>query len=183
MKSRSLFSVGCFLLLASACSAPRGGGASGGSAVCSTAGVPGVRFASSSGSVSAAAGRALPTKFRAYEVAQSDWKAFAEKVRERGAGEVTGLALPLPGGCTTFSMTVSSTMPPEMQAKYPDIVSMRGSAADGAELRLDWNGTEVQGQITSRGGTFFLTPYPTAGQRIYLIYHKDDAPATKQPFE
>lgn len=105
------------------------------------------------------------------------------KVKERGPGEVTGINIPLPAGCTNFSVTVSSTMSPELAAKYPDIISLKGSSEAGADLRLDWDGTQMRGQVILRGDTWLLEPFAAGGKTFYLVYHKADASATKKPFE
>lgn len=91
--------------------------------------------------------------------------------------------VPLPSGCKRFSVTVSQTMSPELAAKYPDIISMKGSADDGSDLRLDWNGKEMRGQVVSGADTWFIEPYSSGTQTCSLIYHKNDASATKRPFE
>jgi hypothetical protein len=105
------------------------------------------------------------------------------KVKERGPKEVTGLNIPMPSGCKGFSVTVSETMSPELAAKYPELASLKGSAPDGSDLRLDWNGTAMRGQVINGGDTWFLEPTVLGSQTFYLIYHKNDAAATKKPFE
>jgi hypothetical protein len=150
---------------------------------CPTTGVPAVHFygVKFPGAESRLAN--VPKKYASYTVDSVEWKAFAMKVMERGPGEVTGLNIPLPGGCKAFSVTVSSTMSPELAAKYPQLASLKGSAQDGSDLRLDWNGTAMRGQVINGGDTYFLEPFVTNGATFYLVYHKADAVTTKKPFE
>lgn len=148
-----------------------------------TTGVPAVHFYSASFLDAEAKAANVPKKYNAYIVDAAEWKAFAQKVKERGPGEVTGINLPLPTGCTNFSVTVSSTMSPELAAKYPDIISLKGSSEAGADLRLDWNGTAMRGQVILRGDTWLLEPFAAGDKTFYLVYHKADASTTKKPFE
>lgn len=185
MKSHLLLLVCCAVV--GACDAPRGAAASSSSAkqaACPTTGVPAVHFYPSSFPVAeAAAGVNVPRKYTSYTVDAAEWKSFAQKVKERGPGEVTGLNIPLPAGCTAFSVSLSSAMSPELAAKYPDIISLKGTTENGADLRLDWNGTGMRGQVILRGDTWLLEPFAASEKTFYLIYHKADASATKKPFE
>ncbi len=179
-----LLLLGCCVALG-ACSLPRGATTStpAKQSACPTTGVPAVHFYSVNFPAAEAKATNVPRKYTAYTVDAAEWKAFAMKVKERGPGEVTGLNIPMPTGCTAFSVTTSSTMSPELAAKYPELASLKGNADDGADLRLDWNGTQMRGQILTLGDTYLLEPFVAGGATFYLFYHKGDAAATKKPFE
>lgn len=176
----------CCVTLGS-CSSPRGtasGASTAKRSACPTTGVPAVHFVASNFPASeVATGVNVPNKYSAFSVDAAEWKAFAETLKRRGHDEVTGLNIPLPQGCKNFSVTVSSTMSPELAAKYPDLISLKGNSEDGADLRLDWNGAQMRGQVILRGDTWLVEPFAASGKTFYLVYHKADASATKKPFE
>ena len=184
---KNFFLLLLFSVQMSACTLPRGAASSSSgdkNASCPTVGVPPVHFVSRAfPAEDAAVGVNVPRKYASYAVDAAEWKAFAETLKRRGDDEVTGLNIPLPAGCKRFSVTVSSTMSPELAAKYPDLISLKGSSEDGADLRLDWDGARMRGQVILRGDTWLMEPFSAGGKTFYLIYHKADASATKKPFE
>ena len=104
---------------------------------------------------------------------------------ERAKGEQQEVLIPLPAGCIPFKATSSGTMSGDLQKKYPQLVSLKGSNGAGDDLRLDWDGTTFTGQVlTAAGGkTYFIKPAPGGAANTYLVYDKADSRDEKQPFE
>ncbi len=150
---------------------------------CPATAVPAVLFYPARLSPSPEEEARLPKAYTAYRVSADEWRAFAAKVKERGPGERTGLALPMKHGCTAFSTTVSSTMSPELAAKYPALASLQGEASDGAKLRLEWDGSKARAQVLHGSEAWYLEPFDVAGDVFYLLYNKADAPGRKTGFE
>lgn len=72
-----------------------------------------------------------------------------------------------------------------LQEKYPDLISLQGNGVNNksADLRLDWDGTQLHGQLLYNGSTFLITPVATNSGIVYLFYDKNDSGEIKQPFE
>ena len=124
------------------------------------------------------AGRALwpdapqPAEYRAMSLDTSDVAAYLKAGRDSGA-EVA-IELPLPeGGFTEFKVIDSGTLPVELQAKYPDILSFKGSDAQGRRLRLDVSPIGFQAMVFDPEGIWVVRPEELAkGTSRYLVFRR-----------
>lgn len=124
---------------------------------------------------------ALPKKYKAYEVNVDSLSAFFRTAKHRSCAVV----IPVADGCEPFMMRVSDAMSPELRGKYPDLVSLQGNGVNNkaADLRLDWDGRQLQGQLTFNGSTYLIAPVAVQNGIVYLIYDRNDTNEIKQPFE
>ncbi len=71
----------------------------------------------------------------------------------------TTVLLPQPeGGFATFTIINSDTLPPELQARYPDILSFRGHDKQGRQLRLDVSPMGLRAMVFDPDGIWVVQP-------------------------
>lgn len=123
----------------------------------------------------------LPKQYKAYEVSADSLNAFFRAARHKSCAMV----IPMTDGCEPFVMRVSEAMSPELRNKYPDLVSLQGNGVNNkaADLRLDWDGRQLQGQLIFNGSTYLIAPIAGQDGIVYLIYDRNDTNEIKQPFE
>ncbi len=131
----------------------------------------------------ATAGMALPKKYLHYHIAADTLSAFFAQLRT--AGKKGGIILPVERHCEPFELKASGAMAAALQEKYPAIISLQGQGVNNkaADVRLDWNGQELRGQITYNGATYFITPVKGNNEVTYIVYNREDSGEVKQPFE
>jgi len=115
-----------------------------------------------------------PAHFRALTL---DTASMAAYLRQRHSqGVATEVTLPLPeGGFSEFMVVDSGTLPPELQAKYPDILSFRGTDAKGRRLRLDVSPIGFQAMVFDTAGLWLVRPEEIAsGTSRYLSYRRSE---------
>lgn len=122
-------------------------------------------------------GTDLPKEYSVLK-AENEKAFFAAAKKEGGTA-----AIQLPLGCRKFRLSLSETMSPQMAERYPDLVSLKGVSENGADLRLDWDGTSMRGQIIEAGKSFLLEPRTDVGAHVYILYNKDNATTPRRPFE
>lgn len=124
----------------------------------------------------------LPKKYLEYRVSPDTLKAFFSFLRIQKNG---GIILPVNGRCEPFSLKISGAMPVALQDKFPDLVSLQGVGVNNksADLRLDWDGKQMKGQISINGSIFYLTPLQGNKEVVYIVYKREDSGEIKQPFE
>lgn len=126
----------------------------------------------------------VPRKYKAYRINADTLKAFFAAIQS-GRNEI-GMVVPVTGSnCESFNLRRSGTMSAELQKKYPDIISLQGNGATNksADLRLDWDGSLLKGQVIYNSTIYFITPFTTAQGLIYVFYDKKDTNEVKNPFE
>lgn len=113
-----------------------------------------------------------PAEYRAMSLDTSDVMAYLKAGRAGGAATV--IELPLPeGGFTEFKVIDSGTLPAELQAKYPDILSFKGTDAQGRRLRLDVSPIGFQAMVFDPDGTWVVRPETLAsGTSRYLVFRR-----------
>lgn len=100
-----------------------------------------------------------------------------------GAGIVT-LALPRPNGSFgEFKLTDSRTMPDALQDKYPDIVSLTGSDAQGGVARVDISPQGLQAMVFDADGIWVVRPEDATSDNRYLSFRRADLAAPAQGFK
>lgn len=120
----------------------------------------------------------LPQDHSLYSVDPSQASAYFAHAK---AGE-TEIALPLPVGCKTFKMKISSTMSPELSKKYPNLVALSGNEAGTGkgDARLEYNGSRISGQIIWGKSVYMIMPVQKQGKYYYIVYEKQDSPEPKK---
>ena len=122
-------------------------------------------------------GNNLPKNYTVF-IASNEKDFFQTAKKEGGMA-----ALELPSGCRQFRLSLSGTMTPQMMERYPDLVSLKGNSENGADLRIDWDGTAMRGQIIENGKSYVLEPHASSGKHVYLFFSKDDVTVPSRPFE
>lgn len=124
----------------------------------------------------------LPRKYQIYTTPTGKLKAFMEATGKKH----TDVILPFSEepGCQVFSVQPSGTMSPELAAKFPELISLKGVArADkNATLRLDYNGSELNAEIIWKGVSYIIAPWKKGSRTYYLLYKKEDSGTEKKPF-
>ncbi len=126
----------------------------------------------------------VPRRYKAYRINADTLKAFFAAIQS-GKTEI-GMVVPITGtNCESFSLRRSGSMSAELQQKYPDIISLQGNgtANKSADLRLDWDGSVLKGQVIYNSTIYFITPFTTGQGLIYVLYDKKDTNEVKNPFE
>lgn len=121
----------------------------------------------------------LPKQFDVFKVSSNHLNQYLTDLRTKGGT----LELPVPnasvsGGfdCVTFKMENSGTMSPELNAKYPQLVSLKGYALENKTnlIRYDYDGTSQKISITWNGINYLYTPYISNNKTYYLLFKKID---------
>jgi len=89
------------------------------------------------------------------------------------SGIAASIELPQPnGGFADFMVVDSGTIPPELQAKYPDILSFKGSDAQGRPLRLDVSPLGFQAMVFDPAGMWLVRPQTFGADARYLSFNR-----------
>lgn len=119
-----------------------------------------------------AAGVANVTQFRALELDAAALNAFLDDGARRGET----LAVPQPnGGFAEFVLQDSGVMPPSLAAKYPQIRSYHGIAADGTQARIDVSPLGFQAMVFATDGVWIVQPQDRNGGNAYQSFSRSDA--------
>lgn len=125
----------------------------------------------------------LPSKFQVYSIDEQQLKLYLMVANNEG--KQTPMALPLSEGvgCQVFELSSSGTMSSELAVKYPQLISLKGgSAAHNGDVRIDFDGTKMEGLVNWDGQTFMISPWSSSsGARFYLVYKKEDSGQKKIP--
>lgn len=121
----------------------------------------------------------LPSTYSVFTIAQGQLRTFFESTNNTAGITV----IPLPSGCLRFALKRSGAMSEELQKKYPGMVSLNGTDEQGADARLDFDGTQMSGQVTQKGMVYLIQPVKKGSEVYYIIYKKSDSGGVKQPFE
>lgn len=124
-----------------------------------------------------------PKSYKVYSLDSAQAKSFFNAAKTTGAKTV--IPLPAPYECKSFSLSESGAMSDKLKAKYPDIVSLKGTDDDTkkSDVRLDFDGSKVRGQIIWAGEVYLITPVRGESGYYYMIYAKKDTGEKKQEFE
>lgn len=121
----------------------------------------------------------LPEKYKVFIVTSAHLNNRLTELRKNGGT----LELPVPdttvnGGfnCVTFKMENSGTMSPELNAKYPEIISLKGVALKNKNntIRYDYNGTAQNISVMWNGANYLYMPYKSNNKIYYLLFNKLD---------
>lgn len=122
-----------------------------------------------------AANAPQPAHFRALSLDTAAMAAYLKQAR--AAGIAAEVSLPLPeGGFSDFMVIDSGTLPHELQAKHPDILSFKGRDDKGRRLRLDVSPIGFQAMVFDDEGLWLVRPEVIAsGTDNYLSYRRGEA--------
>lgn len=97
-----------------------------------------------------------------------------------GARRGEALALPRPqGGFDEFILSDSGVMPPELAAKFPQIRSYVGVAADGTQARIDVSPQGLQAMVFGNDGVWVVQPQRLDDARTYMSFARGALPAAR----
>lgn len=114
-----------------------------------------------------------PAAYRALSLDTRDVAAYLKSAHARGIA--TEVALPQPeGGFADFMVVDSGTLPPELQRKYPDILSFKGSDARGRPVRLDVSPMGFQAMVFDPTGIWVVRPEVPGGGTNYLSFRRSE---------
>lgn len=118
-----------------------------------------------------------PAQFRALSLDTAQVAAYLKQAHSSGVA--SEISLPLPeGGFSDFMVVDSGTLPPELQAKYPDILSFKGTDGKGSRLRLDVSPIGFQAMVFDADGIWMVRPEVIAsGTENYLSYRRTELQA------
>lgn len=131
------------------------------------------------------AGIVLPAAYEAYRAAPDALKALFTHIRDGKEAAPAVFVLPLPTGCAAFNARRSAAVSDELQRRYPDLIAIQGTGIDdkGADLRLEWDGKAMHGQVIRGGTVYLITPVTSGDGVVYLVYDKAKSGEVKKPFE
>lgn len=126
----------------------------------------------------------LPVAYKAYVLEQNQLRRFFDSAAVGTEGLKTVVPLPA-GGCQLFQVKRSSAMSEALRNKYPQLVSLSGNSVKYPEndIRLDFDGTKMSGQIIWRSEVFLITPVAQGKDTYYIVYKKEDSGISKEGFE
>jgi len=112
-----------------------------------------------------------PAAYRALSLDTTGVAAYLKQAHQSGlAAEI---AVPQPeGGFADFFVVDSGTMPEELQRKYPDILSFKGSDAQGRPIRLDVSPLGFQAMVFDPAGVWVVRPETFGGDTRYLSFRR-----------
>ena len=122
-----------------------------------------------------------------YTLFQFDRADFASRLAESGVAASSAIAnrsasagsgaqiisVPRPDGSfEQFSIIATQIMAPELAAKFPDILTFRGSSLTDptATLNLDLTPAGFHAQVFSSGGDYYVDPYYHLQDEVYASY-------------
>jgi hypothetical protein len=92
------------------------------------------------------------------------------------------LALPLAqGGFSAFALEDSGTMHPELAAKFPELLSLRGRDAENRRVRVDISPRGLRAMIFADEGVSVIEP-ESAGSERYFNFDRRDYAGANVPF-
>lgn len=117
----------------------------------------------------------LPTKFTAYKINEADLKTFLKSVNEGTKPAI--MYLPLNNDCISFKISTSGTMSKELAAKFPDIISLKGTSVNSqlVTVRIDYKDENLEMEINDQGQVYLMETWPGKEGNYFLLFNKNDA--------
>lgn len=121
----------------------------------------------------------LPSKFTVYKINENDLKAFLKSVSQ--ATSPVTMFVPLYSDCIPFKISPSGTMTKELAAKFPDIISLKGTAvnAELTTVRIDYKEDNLEMEIHDQGQVYLMETWPGKDGNYFLLFNKNDAGYSK----
>ncbi len=122
-----------------------------------------------------------PSQYRALDL---DLAQAADYLKQAHAqGIAASIELPQPdGGFADFLVVDSGTMPEELQRKYPEIRSFKGSDAQGRMVRLDVSPLGLQAMVFDPAGIWVIRPETFGSGSHYLSFRRSALPESEVRF-
>lgn len=123
------------------------------------------------------AARPLPTKapqVTAHRALVLDVAGMQARLAASRDGSSVTLTLPKPeGGFATFTLSDSHTLPPELQRRYPGIISLAGVDAAGQRVRVDLSPARgFQAMVFADQGLWVVRPEQLGGAAAYMSFFR-----------
>lgn len=120
----------------------------------------------------------LPKRYSIYTTDEKSLQDYMALAGRRGAS-ATEISLPslTAAGCIRFRVSGSGAMSPELAAKFPGLVSLKGNGVEdaGASVRLDYDGKLMNAEIRQQEGYYIIAPWKKGSRTYYLLYRKEDS--------
>lgn len=125
-----------------------------------------------------------PDGYKVYSLDTLQAREFFRQTKDTSQKLSVVIPLPAPLGCRVYALSSSGVMNAKLAEKYPDLVALQGSDQQGAsQLRLNYDGKWVKGQVLSGGKTYLVNPVRSNGVIYYMVYARSDSKEVKEPFE
>lgn len=131
-----------------------------------------------------------PVRYRLYSLEQKQLDRFfafftnAAADSSRSGEQILSVPLPGPIGCRFFRLRRSDVLSAALQQKYPNLIALRGLSEEGGnDLRLEYDGKKMKGQVIWQGQIYLIDPLEKDGAYVYVLYAKEDAGVRKRMFE
>ncbi len=119
----------------------------------------------------------LPHRYRSLAL---DVAAARTALRDAVA-QGTPFLLPRPdGGFAGFVLEDSGTMAPELAARYPQIVSLRGRDEAGNRVRLDLSDLGLQALVFDHDGSWIVQPNVLGSGSAYISFRRSDSTSSER---
>ncbi len=135
----------------------------------------------------------LPDEYRLQHLDEAGMRAELvassnSSARKSAGNKTTDLEIPLPNGkFLSLKVIASSTMAPELAAKYPQIKTYKveGKDNDGIYGAIDFTEQGFHAMLFMHDGSrLFIDPRKIANKRVYIVYYdKHYHPPGKKPFK
>lgn len=123
----------------------------------------------------------LPKQYTVFTTHPKQLHTYMMMLKAKGGS----IVLPSSGAmaCRTFSVTSSGTMSPELAAKFPQIVSLKGfeEKDHASTVRIDSDGSQWSAEMTLGGVAYIISPWKKGAVTYYLLYKKEDSGVERKP--
>lgn len=123
----------------------------------------------------------LPLKYTVFTVNGPALKKYMMSLKAKQGS----IALPVNNGqeCLEAQVSNSGTMSAELAAKFPQIVSLKGSGINdkSATVRLDYDGAALNAEMISGGVSYIIEPWRKGSTIYYLLFRKEDSGVERKP--
>ncbi|WP_198666820.1 hypothetical protein [Taibaiella helva] len=120
----------------------------------------------------------LPKTFSVYIVNEKSLQRYLAMAGKRGNTPTT-IHLPSLSDqeCIRFKVISSGTLSPELAAKFPGLVSLKGLGIDdiSASVRIDYDGKVMNAEIRQQDRYYIIAPWKKGNKTYYVVYRKEDA--------
>ncbi|WP_276131981.1 hypothetical protein [Polluticoccus soli] len=124
----------------------------------------------------------LPSYYQVYALDAGELKRYFS-LADHNKSTLFFVPLGSQPNCIQYDITRSDILPDSLKKKYPNLVSLKGKGAGGNDIRLDYDGNVLQGQVISDGEMYYITPLNHNGKIFHMVYKRSDTKEIKQEFE
>lgn len=124
----------------------------------------------------------LPSDYQVYSLDAKELKRFFS-VADDNKSTLFFVPVGNKPNCVQYDISRSEILPDSLKMKFPQLVSLKGKGTGGDDIRLDYDGNVLQGQIISDGEMYYITPLNHNGKTFHMVYKRSDSKEVKQEFE